>query len=95
MQMRCRRALLQAGLRAAVANVLIATVWLVVVAGILRFGLWVAIVAVAVLVFLSLGLSDVPNSVAREPEWRDDYAGPGLYDSHDFRVDPHDPDKKS
>ncbi len=95
LQMRCRRALLQAGLPAAVANVLIATVWLVVVAGILRYGLWIAMVALVLVVLLSLGVSDVPNSVDREYQWRRGFLGFGLYDENGFRVDPHDPEKKN
>lgn len=88
-----RRALARAGLPLAAANLVIAAVWLLVVAALLRYGLWMAIAAFVVLVLMSLGQGDLPNSVAREPEWRDDYAGPGLYDAHDFRVDPHDPDR--
>lgn len=91
----CRDALLHVGLSAAAANLLIAAVWALVVAALLRFGLWVAIVAAMVLVLMALGHADIPNSVEREYQWRMGYFGFGLYNSDGLRVDPHDPEKTS
>jgi hypothetical protein len=95
LQSGCRKRMLRAGLPPAAANLVIAAIWILVVAVLLRHGLWLAVGAAVVLVLISLGHADIANCAARQPEWRDDYAGPGLYDAHDFRVDPYDPDKMS
>lgn len=52
-------------------------------------------VALVLVVLLSLGVSDVPNSVDREYQWRRGFLGFGLYDENGFRVDPRDPEKKN
>ena len=93
LQTRCARTLVQAGLSALAANLLIALAWVVVVAGVLHYGLWIAIVAAVVVVLLLSGSSDVPNSVSREHKWRNGFLGFGLYNADGFRVDPHDPEK--
>jgi predicted membrane metal-binding protein len=81
------------GLPAGAANLVIAAVWVLIVAELLRYGLWAAIVAALIPVLVAAGMTDVPNSVERENKWRMGYMGFGLYNSDGFRVDPHDPDK--
>jgi hypothetical protein len=78
----------------AAASLVIAIVWVLILAALLRYGLWVAIVAALVLALMSLSRVDVPNSVDREYEWRRGLLGFGLYDAEGFRVDPHDPQKR-
>lgn len=90
-----RSTLVRAGLPVAAANLVSAAVWMLIVAALLRFGLWVAIVAAVVLVLMSLGQADIPNSVEHEYQWRMGYFGFGLYNSDGLRVDPHDPEKTS
>jgi hypothetical protein len=92
-QSACHRGLIRVGLPVVGANLVIAAVWVLIVAALVRYGLWVGIVAGLVLVLVSLGTTDVPNSVEREYNWRMGYMGFGLYNSDGFRVDPHDPDK--
>jgi hypothetical protein len=92
-QARCHRALVQAGLPPPAANVLIAVLWLLVAAVVFHYALWLAIVPVFLIGLLVAGVANLPNSVEREPEWRDGYSGHGLYDADGFRVDPYDPDK--
>ncbi|MFX8071338.1 hypothetical protein ABTK88_19860, partial [Acinetobacter baumannii] len=53
-----RSTLVRAGLPVAAANLVSAAVWMLIVAALLRFGLWVAIVAAVVLVLMSLGQAD-------------------------------------
>ena len=89
-----RGALLRAGLPRIAVNLAIAFVWILVVAALLRFGLGVAIVAVALVVLTFLDPIDIPNSVEQEPQWRDGLLGFGLYNAEGLRIDPHDPDRR-
>jgi uncharacterized membrane protein YphA (DoxX/SURF4 family) len=89
----CHRGLIRLGLPVVGANLVIAAVWVLIVAALVRYGLWMGVVAAVSLVLMSFGWSDVTNSVAREPEWRDGLLGFGLYNAEGLRVDPHDPDR--
>ena len=92
-QRACRRALVRVGMPVGAANLVICAVWVLIVAALLHYGLWVAIVVTTLLiVMMSMGQVDVPNSVEGEPEWRNGLLGFGLYNAEGLRIDPHDPD---
>ena len=89
----CRRALVQAGLSVGAATLLITTGWLAVAAAVIHYALWIAVVVLLVAFLVACGVSDIPNSVEREYEWRQGFMGFGLYNKDGLRVDPHDPEQ--
>jgi hypothetical protein len=84
---------MRAGLPIAVANLLIAAMWILFGAALLHYGFWMLLVLATLLVLVSANGTSAPNNVERENKWRMGYLGFGLYNSDGFRVDPHDPDR--
>ena len=89
------RRIVEKGLPAGYANMVLWTVKLLVLGALLYVAFWTVLLPVLTVVAIWSVHHVDWNEEDQPPEWRDGLLGFGLYDKDGFRTDPHDPDEQS